>query len=178
MGELSRRSTTPAKATKKTPAKKVPAKKAAAHKAAVKKAPARKAAAKKAPGKKAAPKKAPRKKVSPHKAEAHRPKKTAKKAAGKKGGAKGPTDRRAGAGPDRRKSPSQDPTMALPQLPAPPEDPLAVLGLTEPLRQTDLRRAWRSFASRHHPDRGGDPVTFGRGQSAYDELTRRLSSGD
>jgi curved DNA-binding protein CbpA len=63
-------------------------------------------------------------------------------------------------------------------LPAPPKDPLAVLGLTEPLHSAELRRAWRGFAARHHPDRGGDAVTFSRGQHAYDELQQRLSSDD
>jgi curved DNA-binding protein CbpA len=68
--------------------------------------------------------------------------------------------------------------MGLPQLPAPPKDPLAVLGLKEPLQPAELRRAWRGFAARHHPDRGGDAATFARGQSAYDELHRRLGSDD
>jgi curved DNA-binding protein CbpA len=53
-----------------------------------------------------------------------------------------------------------------------------VLGLTEPLHSAELRRAWRGFAARHHPDRGGDAVTFSRGQHAYDELQQRLSSDD
>jgi curved DNA-binding protein CbpA len=68
--------------------------------------------------------------------------------------------------------------MGLPQLPAPPKDPLAVLGLKEPLHLAQLRRAWRGFAARHHPDRGGDAVTFARGQHAYDQLQQRLSSDD
>lgn len=68
--------------------------------------------------------------------------------------------------------------MGLPQLPPPPKDPLAVLGLNEPLHLAELRRAWRDFAARHHPDRGGDAATFARGQNAYDELQRRLSSKD
>jgi hypothetical protein len=182
MGELARRSTTPAKAekrapAKKTPTKKTPAKKAAAHKAPGKKTPAHKATAKqpgkKAPGKKSAPKKAPPKKVPPHKGDAHRPQKKATKAAGKKGTAKRSADR-----PPSRSTRSQEPTMGLPQLPAPPQDPLAVLGLKEPLHPAELRRAWRGFAARHHPDRGGDAVTFARGQNAYDELQRRLSSND
>lgn len=68
--------------------------------------------------------------------------------------------------------------MGLPQLPAPPKNPLAVLGLKEPLHRAQLRRAWLGFAARHHPDRGGDTVTFARGQNAYDELQQRLSSDD
>jgi hypothetical protein len=185
VGELGRRSTTPAKAEKRTPAKKTPAKKAAAHKAPGKKSPAHKATAKQAgkkvPGKKAAPKKAPPKKVPPHKADAHRPQKKAKKAAGKKGTIKrsaDPPPSRATSRRQARSTTSQEPTMGLPQLPAPPKDPLAVLGLKEPLHPAELRRAWRGFAARHHPDRGGDAVTFARGQNAYDELQRRLSSED
>lgn len=68
--------------------------------------------------------------------------------------------------------------MGLPQLPPTPKDPLAVLGLKERLHSAELRRAWRGFEARHHPDRGGDAVTFARGQNAYDELQRRLSSDD
>lgn len=190
MGELVRRSTTPAKAekrapAKKTPAKKFPAKKTAAHKAPGKKNPAHKATAKqpgkKVPGKKAAPKKAPPKKVPPHKADTHRPQKKANKAAGKKGATKrsaDPPPSRTTSGRQARRTTSQKPSMGLPELPAPPQDPLAVLGLKEPLHPAELRRAWRGFAARHHPDRGGDAVTFARGQNAYDELQRRLRFED
>jgi DnaJ-domain-containing protein 1 len=190
VGELARRSTTSAKAekrapAKKTPAKKTPAKKAAAHKAPGKKSPGHKATAKqagkKASGKKAAPKKVPPKKVPPHEADTHRPQKKAKKAAGKKGTSKrsaDPPPSRTTSGHRARSTRSQEPTMGLPQLAAPPKDALAVLGLKEPLHPAELRRAWRVFAARHHPDRGGDAVTFARGQNAYDELQRRLSSDD
>ena len=129
-------------------AKKAPAKKAPAKKTAPKKA------AKKAPAKKAAAKKAPGKKVPPRKADAKRPN---KKAHGTKG-----------------RTTTPGPAMGVPQLPAPQADPLAVLRLTEPLRLAELRRAWRGFAARHHPDRGGDATTFARGQSAYEELQQRL----
>ena len=176
MGELARRSTTPAKAAKKAPAKKVAAKKApgakaapgkAAAKKAAKKAPAKKAAAKKAPTKKAAAKKAPTRKAPPHKAGGHHPHKKASKASGAKATK---STRRSAAGPG--------PSMGLPQLPAPAADPMAVLGLSEPLRLAELRRAWRTFAARHHPDRGGDAVTFARGQHAYDVLKYRMGQHD
>jgi DnaJ-class molecular chaperone len=105
--------------------------------------------AKKAPAKKAAAKKAPAKKAAAKKA-------PAKKAAAKKARAN------AGAGSVRA-------------LPAPPQDPYVVLGLSEPCTRADLRRCWRAYASRHHPDQGGDPATFARGRAAYEELIRRLS---
>jgi hypothetical protein len=176
MSELARRSTTPAKAAKKGPAKKVAAKKVpgakaahgkAAAKKAAKKVPAKKAAAKKAPAKKAAVKKAPAKKAPPHKAGRHHPHKKASKASG---GKATESERRSAAG--------AGPSMGLPQLPATAADPMAVLGLHEPLRLAELRRAWRAFAARHHPDRGGDAVTFARGQHAYDVLRYRMGSHD
>ncbi|WP_163731283.1 hypothetical protein [Mycolicibacterium madagascariense] len=65
--------------------------------------------------------------------------------------------------------------MARPALPAPASDPLAVLGLTAPYTTTQLRRAWRSFAARHHPDQGGDAVTFDRGRRAFEALQGRAT---
>ena len=134
-----------------TPQTKAVAKKAA-KKAAAKKVPAKKAAAKKAA------KKAPAKKVAA--------KKAAKKAPAKK------------AAPNKAAKPHQPsngtrPKLGLPELPAPPTDPAEVLGLCEPFDDSALRRAWRTFAARHHPDQGGDAVTFTRGRRAYDELRRR-----
>lgn len=186
MGEIVRRTTTPAKATKKTAAKKTPAKKAAGKKAAAKKmfgtkpsagkAAANKAAPK-APAKKAASKKAVKKtaakKIPPHKADAHRPHKKARKSH-----AATERDATTAGAAQRRPGTTTRPAMGVPQLPAPPLDPLSVLGLTEPLDPTALRRAWRSFAARHHPDRGGYAVTFARGQHAYDVLKHRLAAHD
>jgi hypothetical protein len=105
-----------------------------------------KKAAKKAPAKKAA------KKVPAKKAPA---KKAAKKAAAKKAPAK----------------------KAAPQkaLPAPPTDPLAVLGLRVDFTRPQLRRAWRTYAAAHHPDQGGDAATFHRGLRAYEALLERVS---
>ncbi|GAS98140.1 uncharacterized protein RMCC_5105 [Mycolicibacterium canariasense] len=130
-----------------------PAKKAA--KKVAKKAPAKKAvkkaAGKKAPGKKAVGKKAP-----------------GKKAAGKKATSGNP---RPPGGSTR--SSTGDPAMGLPQLPEPPDDPRKVLGLGEVFTVADVRRAWRRYAARHHPDQGGDAATFTRGRLAYETLTRR-----
>ncbi|BBZ75981.1 hypothetical protein MANY_13180 [Mycolicibacterium anyangense] len=137
----------------KKPAKKAPAKKAAAKKAPAKKGPAKKGpakAAKKMPAKKAPAKKAP-------------PKKAAKKAAAKK--ATGPTSSAAKAKTSRARG-----------LPAPPTDPLLILGLQEPLSIEQVRRAWRSYAAKHHPDNGGDSATFTRGHAAYLTLRSLLGS--
>jgi hypothetical protein len=123
----------------------------AAKKVPAKKVPAKKVPAKKAPAKKAPAKKAPAKKAPAKKANA---KKAAKKATAKKATA-------------------AQPTMGLPELPAPPTDPAVVLGLTEPFSAAQLRRAWRSHASRHHPDQGGDAATFARGRAAYEALLAR-----
>jgi hypothetical protein len=57
-------------------------------------------------------------------------------------------------------------------LPAPPKNPWIILGLTQPCTLADLRRSWRAYASRHHPDQGGDAATFARGRAAYEELLR------
>jgi hypothetical protein len=137
-----------------SPATRSAAKKAPAKKAAAKKTPAKKAPAKKAPAKKAAAKKAP-----------------AKKAPAKKAGAKkAPAEKRA-----RTKTSPTAGTASVRALPAPPKDPFVVLGLSEPCSRADLRRSWRAYAARHHPDQGGDAATFARGHAAYEELIRRLS---
>lgn len=139
----------------RTPVKAAAAKvavKKAAKKAAAKKAPAKKAPAKHASAKKAVAKKAPAKKAAPKKS-------------AKKGAAKKPP-----VGADAETRTSSGPTMARPALPAPPTDPLIVLGLAEPFSATQLRRAWRTYAARHHPDQGGDARTFDRGRGAYEAL--------
>ena len=135
----------------------VPAKKAPAQKTPVKKAPAKKAAAKKA-AKKAPVKKPPAKKSAA--------KKAAKKAAKRTSG---------GQSRSRSTTRTSGPTMARPALPAPVTDPLAVLGLNAPYTPAQLRRAWRSFAARHHPDQGGDAVTFDRGRRAFESLQAGVS---
>lgn len=155
------------------PAKKAPSKKAAAKKAPGKKAPGKKAAAKKVPGKKAAAKKAPGKKVPGKKAAGKKvpgKKAVSKKAPGKKAPGKKASDGFASSRFDENGAP---PRMRMPELPAPPSDPLSVLGLDEVHTEADLNRAWRRYAARHHPDRGGDAVTFTRGRLAYEELLAR-----
>ncbi|WP_205879266.1 J domain-containing protein [Mycolicibacterium obuense] len=146
----------------------VPAKKAPSKKAAAKKVPGKKAAAKKVPGKKAAAKKVPGKKGAAKKAPGK--KAAAKKAPRKKAPGKKTSDGFASSRFDENDAP---PRMKVPELPAPPTDPLSVLGLGEVHTEADLNRAWRRYAARHHPDRGGDAVTFTRGRLAYEELLAR-----
>jgi len=146
-------------AAKKAPAKKAPAKKAPAKNAPAKKAPAKKAPAKKAPAKKAPAKKAPAKKAPAKKAPAK--KAPAKKAAPKKASR-------------MRTSPTAG-GRSQKALPAPPKDPWIILGLTQPCTRADLRRSWRAYAARHHPDQGGDAATFARGRAAYEALLRHIS---
>jgi hypothetical protein len=143
MGELSKRGGEGGRPAKKAPGKQVPGKKAPG-----KKAPGKQAPGKKVPGKKAPGKKAPGKKVP------------GKKAPGKKVPSAPTTRSRAGA-----------PRMRA--IPAPPTDPLVVLGLGEDYTRSELRRAWREYAARHHPDQGGDGSTFARGRAAY-EILRTL----
>src|SRR5690349_17495180 len=153
---------------KKVPGKKAAAKKAPGKKAAAKKAPGKKAAAKKAPGKKAAAKKAPGKKAAGKKVPGK--KAAAKKAPGKKASGNRPFD---GFAASHFEEAGVPPRMKVPELPAPPDDPLAVLELDEVHTEADLNRAWRRYAARHHPDRGGDALTFTRGRLAYEELLAR-----
>lgn len=145
------------------PAKKVPGKKAPGKKAPAKKAATKKAAAKKVPGKKAPGKKAPAKKVPGKKA-------AAKKVPGRKAPGKKATHGFAASHSENVDAP---PRMKVPELSAPLSDPLSVLGLDEVHTDAELNRAWRRYASRHHPDRGGDAVTFTRGRLAYEELLAR-----
>lgn len=141
------------------PGGRAPAKKAA--KKAVKKA------AKKAPAKKAAT--APAKKVAKKavkKAPTKAAKKVAKKAAKKSPPTKGTTKTSAVKGP----------SMGLPELPAAPTDPFEILGLRGPLTTSTLKRAWREYAARHHPDQGGDPATFSRGRGAFEALRDQVDA--
>jgi hypothetical protein len=167
MSDIVRRSGS--SAAKKTSANKSPAKKAVAKKAA-----AKKAAAKKAAPKKAAPKKAAAKKATPKNAAGKKDagkKAAGKKAAGKKAAAKKAPPRKAAAQHTRG---MRADSATRRSLPAPPHDPHVILRLTEPYTLTDLRRAWRAFAGRHHPDQGGDAVTFDRGRAAYETLLHRF----
>jgi hypothetical protein len=44
------------------------------------------------------------------------------------------------------------------------------LGLYPNASRREVERAWRRYALRHHPDRGGDTEAFVRGQQAYDTI--------
>ena len=50
-----------------------------------------------------------------------------------------------------------------------------VLGLTQGVGFAQIRKAYRSLASRFHPDRGGDAVEFIRVREAYEVLTKAHS---
>jgi hypothetical protein len=146
----------PAKAAMKTPAKKAAKRAAPAKKAPAKKAPAKKAAKKAAPAKKAPAKKAP-----------------AKKAPGKKAPAKKAPGKKAAPGEKHSFHTRVDDSSRQRALPAPSTDPLVILDVQEPFSASQLRRAWRTYAAKHHPDSGGDSVTFSRGHDAYLALRSR-----
>ncbi len=48
-----------------------------------------------------------------------------------------------------------------------------VLGVRPDASAADVTEAFRRFALRHHPDRGGNPETFQAGVDAYRRLTGR-----
>lgn len=123
-----------------------------------------KKAAKKVPAKKAAVKKAA-KKVPAKKAVKKSPaKKVAKKTSPKKG-ARNDATASAGRGTSSPRRPALSP---------PSTDPLLVLGLRPSFTARELQRAWRNHAAKHHPDTGGDAVTFSRGRQAYETLRQGL----
>ena len=49
--------------------------------------------------------------------------------------------------------------------------PHEVLGVTADATPAEVTEAYRQYALRHHPDRGGDPATFQAGADAYRRLT-------
>jgi hypothetical protein len=49
--------------------------------------------------------------------------------------------------------------------------PHEVLGVRPGAGSADVTEAFRRFALRHHPDRGGDPDTFQAGVDAYHRLS-------
>jgi hypothetical protein len=51
--------------------------------------------------------------------------------------------------------------------------PHEVLGVRPDAGPSDVTEAFRRFALRHHPDRGGDPGTFQAGLDAYRRLQGR-----
>jgi hypothetical protein len=46
-----------------------------------------------------------------------------------------------------------------------------ILGVSPTAGRREVTEAFRRFALRHHPDRGGDPVRFQAGVDAYHRLT-------
>jgi hypothetical protein len=51
--------------------------------------------------------------------------------------------------------------------------PHEVLGVPADAAAADVAEAFRRYALRHHPDRGGDPAMFQAGVDAYRSLTGR-----
>ena len=51
--------------------------------------------------------------------------------------------------------------------------PHDVLGVKPDAAPADITEAFRRYALRHHPDRGGDPVAFQAGVDAYRRLVGR-----
>ena len=50
-------------------------------------------------------------------------------------------------------------------------DYYAVLGVERGASDADIKKAYRSLAMKHHPDRGGDAAKFQEIQQAYDTLS-------
>lgn len=51
------------------------------------------------------------------------------------------------------------------------KDYYSVLGVDRSASESDIKKAYRKLASKHHPDRGGDPEQFKKIQEAYDVLS-------
>jgi molecular chaperone DnaJ len=55
-------------------------------------------------------------------------------------------------------------------LPAMKNDPYKVLGVDKAASQADIKKAFRSAAKKHHPDKGGDAEEFKKINEAYEVL--------
>ena len=53
---------------------------------------------------------------------------------------------------------------------------MQILGVQEPLRPQDVRRAYRRAALKHHPDKGGSPSEFHKICDAHDVLQSQLGT--
>ena len=58
------------------------------------------------------------------------------------------------------------------------EEPRAVFGLPPEYTQEMLTDKYREFVKKHHPDKGGNPETFRKGQEAYERLSNGISLAD
>lgn len=54
-------------------------------------------------------------------------------------------------------------------------DDYTILGVSRDASPEEIKKAYRKLANKHHPDKGGDPETFKKIQSAYDNITRKGS---
>ncbi len=55
---------------------------------------------------------------------------------------------------------------------------LSTLGLNEGFDKKDLKKAWRAFSSKNHPDKGGDKDVFQKGQAAKEILEGKREPDD
>ena len=49
-------------------------------------------------------------------------------------------------------------------------DAYATLGVAARATKKEIKSAWKRHAGQHHPDKGGDPEVFKKGQAAYELL--------
>lgn len=54
-------------------------------------------------------------------------------------------------------------------------NPFETLGLTSDATADEVKSKWKSLASQHHPDRGGDASTFAEMREAYNEAIKLAS---
>lgn len=54
--------------------------------------------------------------------------------------------------------------------------PFETLGLSPTASADEVRARWKSLASQHHPDKGGDAETFNTIRQAYNEALKKAST--